>query len=408
MARSESEVMADILARFDSDGNLRKMLRSFEAMVENPVVRLILNLTSVRPSQIDSLLDQQRHLLINSARGILLFAPRGWAPCGLTQQSMIDHALDVFDQTGSIEQAERILVEGWNDDPVHLRFCETRLWGLGRADEGLGELCRPRATMVEKALKHHYAGAFEASVPIVLAQIDGLVLDMTENAAGFFIRKGNLNHLRDTSTIAGVDEGLASLQVVFGIGQEQTGATGGISRHGILHGRELGYDTLINSTKCFVLLLSVIEWAQPRAQEIARRRQAERHARYAGSDEVDVTGRRMDRRGFSEMRAELRTVWTRQIAEYRRQNRYPSDLRLLFPPGTRHGESETMRAITLEVTTDGQEFWAWGRTPSGWVLGLACKDGSPMDYLYAGRDRPSGDIESGCWEMDTPPDWRSP
>jgi hypothetical protein len=406
MARTEEVLMADILARYDQDGNLREMVAGFEALTGNPIGRLILNLTPVKVPQVKDLLNQQRRLLVSSARSLLLFAPRGWAPCGLTPQSMLDKALEVYDRTGSIEDSETVLVEGWNESPLSLRFCETRLRGLGMADEELGRLCRARADLVEKALTHHQSGAYEASVPIVLAQIDGLVRDTTEGAHGFFSGLGDRSHLRDSTTLPGVDEGLDALQKYFGARQDVSSSTGGASRHGILHGRELGYDTKMNSTKALVLLLAVIEWAAPRAKEIAERRRTEREAKWAGSEEVDERGRRMDRRGFSEMRSELRMIHTRQIAEYRRHNRYPEDLRRLFTPGTTHGDSIAAKGIVLEVTDDGQEFMTWGHTVSGWVLGVAGKGGSPMDHLYAGPDRPPGNIESGCWDMDTPPDWR--
>ena len=231
---------------------------------------------------------------------------------------MLEEALEVYDRAGSIDEAEAVLVEGWNQSAISLRFCETRLRGLGMADEELGQLCRARAELVEKALKHHQAGAYEASVPIVLAQIDGLVRDMTDGVHGFFSGLGDRSHLRDATTVPGVDEGLDALQRYFGARQDITSSTGAASRHGILHGRELGYDTKTNSTKALVLLLAVIEWAVPRAREIAERRKTEREARWAGSNELDERGARLDRRGFSEMRAELRTVHIRQIAEYRR------------------------------------------------------------------------------------------
>lgn len=142
--------------------------------------------------------------------------------------------------------------------------------GLGIGNNELGAFFAERARLIEKALWHHNAGAFEASVPIVLAQIEGVVFDMTRGKSGFFSRKGDSTHLRDSSTVAGMDEGLAALQVVFGAPANTTTISGAISRHGILHGRELGYDTIRNSTKCFVLLLAIVEWAQPRARAMVK------------------------------------------------------------------------------------------------------------------------------------------
>jgi hypothetical protein len=86
---------------------------------------------------------------------------------------------------------------------------------------------------------------------------------------------------------------------------QKSGVTGKLSRHGILHGRELRYDTQMNSTKALVLLAAVIEWAQADAREKVERLRREREARHAGSDATDQEGRRLDRRGFNEVKAAL-------------------------------------------------------------------------------------------------------
>lgn len=54
------------------------------------------------------------------------------------------------------------------------------------------------------------------------------------------------------------------------------GATGSDKRHGIMHDRELRYDNRVNSTKVFVLLAAVVEWAQPLIRAEIDRRRAER------------------------------------------------------------------------------------------------------------------------------------
>lgn len=38
-----------------------------------------------------------------------------------------------------------------------------------------------------------------------------------------------------------------------------------LSRHAVMHGRSVAYDTLENSTKAFVVLLGLLEWATAHA-----------------------------------------------------------------------------------------------------------------------------------------------
>ena len=94
-----------------------------------------------------------------------------------------------------------------------------------------------------------------------------------------------------------------------------------------MHGRELGYDTRLNSTKAFAALFCLLEWAQPIAraqQELAKQQRLER---YAGSDELDREGRRLDRREFDETKRALHRVATGQMGWYRnRGGRYRSDM----------------------------------------------------------------------------------
>lgn len=47
---------------------------------------------------------------------------------------------------------------------------------------------------------------------------------------------------------------------------ETTSATGELLRHGILHGRELAYDTHVNSTKAWAALFAIIDGVKKRAE----------------------------------------------------------------------------------------------------------------------------------------------
>jgi hypothetical protein len=96
----------------------------------------------------------------------------------LRQCPCYEEALATYDQTNSADVAEQILVGGWNaDGSLALRL--RRLLNFGSDDDHWTRIFRNRYTLVQKALMHHCNGAYEASVPIVLAQADGMVLDLT-------------------------------------------------------------------------------------------------------------------------------------------------------------------------------------------------------------------------------------
>ena len=87
-----------------------------------------------------------------------------------------------------------------------------------------------------------------------------------------------------------------------------TGVRDTPSRHGVMHGRELGCDTRANSTKVFVLLAAVVERAQPRIRAEIDGRRAKRDDQFAGSQATDDEGRALDRRGFVATRTALKSL----------------------------------------------------------------------------------------------------
>ena len=184
--------------------------------------------------------------------------------------------------------------------------------------------------------------------------------------------------------------------------------TGKLSRQGILHGRELGYDTLINSTKSFVLLVAVIEWAQPRARELAEKLMHEREVQFAGSQETDEDGRWLDRRGFKEATESLQRLGMIQMGQWRNNGRYGDDIESLQPGQLGDSRMHGKGNIHLVADKDGREYRAWRSTPSGFHFGIAGRDGPPNEWRYAGLKPPPDDLETDEWlglEDPWPLDW---
>ena len=82
-------------------------------------------------------------------------------------------------------------------------------------------------------------------------------------------------------------------------------AKGTLSRHGILHGQELAFDTYTNSAKCWSLLDVLVQWALPTGRMRAAQVEGRRQSEFAGSQGVDELGRRLDDREFKVTRNAL-------------------------------------------------------------------------------------------------------
>ena len=141
----------------------------------------------------------------------------------------------------------------------------------------------------------------------------------------------------------------------------------------------------------------------------------ERRAVRAGSDAVNGRGQRLDDREFLQTRETLRWLSTVQLGQHRNTGRFHRDVingwRLSSKDFTQRG-LPTDHGIESRVSDDGQQWWNWRKTVSGWVLGFALRadGGSFYEHMYAGPVPPeSAPTSQETWgaAWDTPPDWTS-
>jgi hypothetical protein len=129
------------------------------------------------------------------------------------------------------------------------------------------------------------------------------------------------------------------------------------------------------------------------AEVEAKEREAEakeRLARYAGSEEVDADGRRLDRREFDATTRALRWLATCHMGWFTKQSRYRADLLTMLGDDFSYYGVEVPSGITMEVSTDGQSWYAWRRTITGWVFGIGASAPPPDQWLYDGEEPPAG------------------
>ena len=128
---------------------------------------------------------------------------------------------------------------------------------------------------------------------------------------------------------------------------------------------------------------------------LSRREQAkvdeeERLRRYSGSQKLDDEGRRLDRREFAETIHALHWLATCQMGWHRNGGRYRRDmLRVLGDDFTRHGLPRES-GITLHVAQDGQSWYAWRRTVTGWCFAIGAAGPPPDQWKYDGPEPPKG------------------
>lgn len=178
-----------------------------------------------------------------------LLANQGWIMFERMNMDVAQKALEEA-EAGDYEAADATLVKYFDPD-----FVEREL----RTMISL-ETFQPRMDLVEKALEDYRAGRYHASIPVVLAQIDGLVSELHEKQRGFFAEDADM---QAWDSLAAHSKGLNQLSAIFRKGRRKT-TSEPIDvpyRHGIMHGRDLGYANQVVAAKSWAALFAVREWA---------------------------------------------------------------------------------------------------------------------------------------------------
>lgn len=140
--------------------------------------------------------------------------------------------------------------------------------------------------------------------------------------------------------------------------------------------------------------------AAQREDREARRIARMRLERYAGVKGTYADGRQLDRREFAETKRALEWVATCSEGWYGRGNRYRHDLMEVLSDLTGEGLPQD-HGVTMRVRRDGQGWYAFRQTPSGYWFGIGA---TPKSYrwYYDGFVPPTGfPTRKGGWTDDT-------
>jgi hypothetical protein len=195
--------------------------------------------------------DQARELTRLPTRFNAVLGPRGWIAFERMNHELLRQAAELA-EGGRFKEADALLVEAFDEES--LRFQLNSMTAVAAY--------RPRATLLELAAVDYHAGRYHAAVPVILAQIDGIVADVAGKAL-FTKTKDILPKLLAWDSISAREGGLPDLVTLMASPRHQT-TDGPIEvpyRHGILHGRDLGYASKLVAAKAWAALFSLREWA---------------------------------------------------------------------------------------------------------------------------------------------------
>jgi hypothetical protein len=270
---SETDRRLDEMARRLSEPGWERQRQ----LLNSPLLRSLAVAAGVDLASIVNSQREVREGLTATMQAAIFFGPFGWtASAHILKPSDYVEAVALW--RGNPDQAaiDEHLTRAWAD-PRWFRQSYGPLTTLAGRHEPTHDLLLIRNQLLDKARDHHDRGEYEASVLIVLSQIDGISLQFTETKRGFFSGAKAADFV-DDSTFAGMPEVL--LPVWRHVIQSSYGPSlsGAFQRHPIMHGQQLAFGTKVNSTKAFALLASVIDWLKPKAAALTEKWQTEAEA----------------------------------------------------------------------------------------------------------------------------------
>jgi hypothetical protein len=256
----EKDRRLDEIARRLSGPNWEQQ-RQFLA---NPLLRSLARSVGVDLASIDRQQRDVREGLAALVQAAVWFAPLGWTVSArILKASDYVEAVALWQRSPDQADVDEYLTRAWAD-PVCFRQSYGPLTTLAGRHEPTLDFLLVRNQLLDKALNHHDRGEYEASVLIVLSQIDGITLQFTEAKHGFFLG-AKPDDFVDDSTVAGMPEVLRPVWRYVNRGPRETSPSGAFQRSPIMHGTQLAFGTEVNSTKAFALLAGVIDWLRPKA-----------------------------------------------------------------------------------------------------------------------------------------------
>lgn len=222
-------------------------------------------------SQVNDLLSQVEILdmpdQFNSA-----FAGSGWvAVGGALSVDLIKEAISLHNAGKGVD-AENLILDWFTEDNIRL-FAITRARRFHKASL--------RDDQLQEALKLYLEGRYMASVPLILIACDGFASDVSGESP--FKENADLSIF---DSIVGHPTSLPALISLYkkGVYASSDAEIPIAYRHGVLHGRSLGYANKMTCAKAWLLMMALVDWAIEKQSEDRRREDAQRKESATFSD----------------------------------------------------------------------------------------------------------------------------
>lgn len=235
-----------------------RLVEQAEAMETLAIAAPLLRLFGQRGRELADTLDQApklarqaREFAVVPGRFNQLLGSRGWVAYEQMNHETLKAATHLA-ETGDFAAAEHLLVESIDEQALKYQL----MW-MSHVTS-----FKPRARLLRLAADDYLAGRYHASVPVVLAQIDGLVADIAGRPV-FNDIKNIAPKLVVWDSISASQGGLPELFMTLAAPRHKT--TDDMLdvpyRHGILHGRDLGYANKTVAAKAWAALFALRDWA---------------------------------------------------------------------------------------------------------------------------------------------------
>lgn len=339
-------------------------------------------------SELNKWTTESERLISSAAEAHVCLTRRGWGLSMLPEEE-VQKAVKLY-LVNEEAKGDQVLISCF--DETLLRTIVNVVGAIGRRDAALRAYFGQRRRLLDKAKDHHIHRRYDASVPILLAQIEGLVVDLSDGKTFFSKSRTRKAPVDAPGILAGIEHGLPALRDLFSEGVTTTGSEGRLSRHGILHGRELAYDTELVSSKCWSLLAVVAEWGRLVGNQVAEARNTEhlkKHAEILGTDEA---GAQLDRREF---RTTMNIIFNMSSVLMVRHRAFgkvePGDL-AKFQPGV--GSMKLLEEnpkFKYHFGDDGHSAAIWRKTITGVTLGyfVEWSSGESQEFYYSSGSDPA-------------------
>lgn len=192
------------------------------------------------------------------------FAEKGWVVTNSMSVDVMRKAVDRHAE-GDFEAAEEEILSWFSEDTINL-FAINRSKSFNKANG--------RWVQLQEALALTMEERYVAAIPLILIASDGFASDVLGKSP--FEKDADLTSF---DSVVGHPNALPTLirKLVKGVRKSSDEELSLPLRHGILHGRSLGYDNRLVCCKAWMLMIALVDWAiDKRDEEDRRDKQAER------------------------------------------------------------------------------------------------------------------------------------